>query len=334
MKRPLVISLSKVLNTLLVLGYLAVIVLGIKQYSLWQQVLDLDGESAGQLLTGLHPHALRFLIVLPVFLLARNIGAPQDLVFSIFVSLVFIFSAFFLACAVSTSLWGDNRYRHRYYAQIFVPIALLSMAMNGRIAIAMLGLSMMVCAISSRLQNPTASATRFFFAAMVAVLLMSVSSGTIMVGVGSMLFYCVIGLIHFWPRPTRSQIRSLWVGLFSVILFSPFLFVGIDKNITFFGGGLEGAVNLVNHGFGSLLPEATWLMPVFLIGGGFLAFSAVSHLHRVYAAGDVTFPFQLVVVASLGLGIFGYSTLVVAAPALFALGVVWSSRSRMTPSQA
>ncbi len=331
MKRPLVISASKVLNILLVVGYLSIVALGIKQYSLWQQVLDLDGESAGQLITALHPHALRFLIVLPVFLLARNIGAPQDLVFSLFVTIVFVLSAYYLACAVSTAIWGDNRYRHRYYAGIFLPIALLSMAMNGRIAIAILGLSILVCAISTRIRSPRQSVLKFLFAMLVALLLMAVSSGTIMVGVLSMLFFCGIGVFAHWPKPTRSQISSLWVGIGAVVCFSPFLLVSIDKNVSFFGGGLEGAVNLINHGFGSLLPEASWLMPVFILGASFLAFSALTHLTRIYHRGDVTFPFQLVVLASLGLGIFGYSTLVVAAPAAFALFVV---RSAIGPQKA
>ena len=305
---------------LLVLGFFCALVLsGFKQYSVWQQVLDLEGQDAASLVTGLHPHALRFALIFPVLLLSNQIGMEQDALFSIVILTLLASMCFLLSCSLSIIRHRMAREWPRYYWMVLAPTVGMAMVMNGRVAIAMFGLSLLILLMTSWQAGHLRSGILFLIGAAVALLFMAVSSGTIMVGVLVFMVFCLVMPFCRWPA-FRSRDLGLVVACLAILAgLAPFLGVSIQKNLDFYGGGTEGFVNMVNHGFGAFFPESPHLLIIFAVVGGYLGFRAAQYGVGLYHKQAISAPLQISVIASMFLGVFGYSTLLVAMPAVFGI---------------
>jgi hypothetical protein len=231
---------------LITMAHLAFAMAGYLDYQIWSQVEYLsqipfyDFTSAGTLL-----HAPRLLAVMPSYLLAEWWDMDSNAIYSLYVVL--------LAGATSW-VWViiQNRFvvksRHRNYLWI-TPFVLLHF-INGRFAFALFGLSLLllvIILIKLRMVRFSSALTLLFLT----MLYSSVSSGVFSVA-------CVLLLLEL-----RREIKNLLESetIFKYILKSStlfafmssllyFLYFFLLKNIDFYGGGIDGLLGMISHGFG------------------------------------------------------------------------------------
>jgi len=95
-------------------------------------------------------------------------------------------------------------------------------------------------------------------------------------------------------------------------LFAEYFFVAIDKNLSYFGGGMQGVINMLEHGMGQVfslnrLPDYFWSIIVPLLGLFVLLFFFVHKKIRPTR--------RLLLVSTVG-GFFGYTVLTLSIPLL------------------
>lgn len=274
---------------------------GIKVFAAWPQVSDLwDAEASLILLIG-HPHFFRFLATYPGFVLESHFPGTG---FSLYVALFFAFNC---------TLWDRLSRRVNGDGPSWIPwIVFLGahVAMNGRGVIAwtawLLAAGACLDMSANHIRLAVAlgkSITALFFAA--------VSTGV---------FVVVFSVIAFFGV---KRIRQGWLGLegwgffTTLVLGIPLLnlaieyfFAALDKNLSYYGGGWSGAVNMLEHGLGMLVTNGgvagllmvLALLPMLLV----MAF--------VWLVGKPASPIMILMVAALLGGIFGFTVLTLAIP--------------------
>ncbi len=133
----------------------------------------------------------------------------------------------------------------------FAPFLILPLFMNGRLVFAFLGFTIMVSNFVS-LVLKEASDVKIIVGVLAGVILTTVSSGTLIVGV---LYGCTI-LYYLFRHSEVSRlmkfISSLCLLPIGIVIFD-YSVLMINRNIQYFGGGIEGVVNMLNHGAGRFL---------------------------------------------------------------------------------
>jgi hypothetical protein len=194
-----------------------------------------------------HPHFFRYLVAYPGFLLELQ---WPDLGFGLYIALYF---------ATNVRLW---RRLLRQISLTAIPAWAWLMflgahlAMNGRGVIAWTAwlITACLCVEMYGLQTPVQS---LFRRATIALLLASVSTGVFMVVATTL----AVSYMHYRSAPTGVRIRT-WkralgyaVAIPVLYIAGDFFWVALSKNIDFYGGGLEGVVNMLSHGLGLLFVD-------------------------------------------------------------------------------
>jgi len=314
------IPIARALIQLTVVGYAIGIASGMVAFSMWTQILDL--LAAGATLTTIdfatHSHALRFTLMWPVIQLAAITGAPVDTVFSWVVGAVVLLTAHLVDR--TRSLVVDEAWRwHLGRAGTFLLFVGLSLFMNGRLSFAFLGMALLLYVLVRRgLQRASNLRTVVWFP--LVLLLASVSSGTFTVALGTMLAWVVTLLLARYPSVRLRDAVLLAPVAAGALALSPLMQLYVLKNVDFYGGGIQGFFNMLNHGPGEFIsvlgPEI--ITPLALSGlllGGFVV--AVVLTRRPAIA-----PPTVSVVVAAAVGVFGYSTLLMGLPGLVVLAGV------------
>jgi hypothetical protein len=286
---------------------------GLKRFEPWDQVLELWQASVSPLLLAVtgHPHFFRYLTAYPGFLWDE---AYPDIGFSLYIS---IFLAFNVVLWRKVSLLAAGR-----APSIAAWFAFLAahLFMNGRGVIAWT--AWLICAsLCLRLARGTASGgIKPPLLVALSCWLAAVSTGVfIVVVVGFAAFY-----LRYRRRSHGRPWRTLLLGFFAApMLFyvSQYLFLAIQKNIDFFGGGIDGVFHMLAHGLGRVL-FGSQLLAVLAVGGAAFVLLFLVMLVRLRDR-----PFspmeKLIGFAAVG-GLFGLTVLTLAVP----LALVYSGSRR------
>lgn len=197
-----------------------------------------------------HIHAVRLLVSYPGYLLSIwcNIGLDDG--FTIYIAVIF-WILYWFVIKILKILETDDK------ALLISGIFLfcLAVVMNGRIIFAYLGLTMLIYKDIRNLKGRRIPLWRTVMITVISFILGTVSSGTMMVIVAYILLMTVVKLTYLYS-PKKCLVVILWgiIGLWlsSTLFYSVFnyLLTMINKNITFFGDGFSGVVNMLNHGIG------------------------------------------------------------------------------------
>lgn len=298
--------------------YAVILLLGLKEFSLWGQITDLSGSNPFELLTQGHPHALRYMLMDPVILIADGLGGRYDSVFTAGVFFIIVVNGVLMARLANELL---NRRRHEWFvhfAPLFGVMAATSLVMNGRISISMLGITVIALAQARWMLKRISSATHLFALHSVGLWLASVSSGTFMVGLTMVFTFSLLMPVATLPTVRIRNVGLMGTGLALILIAAPIAILFVDKNVRFYGGGMTGLVGLLEHGAGNLLLKlsSTVLIafsiaaiPTLIVFAAFLA-NARIRLRR----GSPFPPLHVGVLVSLCLGVFGFSTMLVCLP--------------------
>ena len=303
------------LNLGLVMGFVGLILLKVKEYSVWDQIIEL----ARTHVSIFHPHAARFAVMFPVIFIAQMLKVKPDIVFSYTIVVVMTALSYLIARILSITVCGNLVNVRRLFPLAFVPIVILSLVMNGRIALAMLGIMLIISGQVTLESGLTKSKWSYFATQIVGTFFASVSSGSIVIAFLSVVTYNLIGPLLLWPKIRRTDLRRLSVGIFASLLVIPFVLIGLKKNIDFYGGDDAALTHILKHGFGRFFPTVPELaIGLVLVIASFAVVLWVIFLSRLRRGGMESPLLIAVLLACMG-GIFGVSTLVSCLPVVYLL---------------
>lgn len=221
-------------------------VIEIKSFHSWGQVERLWESGVDPFSILLHPHMPRYLIVYPGFLLEDHL---PGLGFSIYISIFFalnillLYKVAMLVIKLQPSLF------------VYLIFVALHYFMNGRGVIVWTAwlICIWVChKISIRNLHPSSQIGWIA----ISCLLATVSTGVFIVTVLAFSFFILRRFqLKRYISITRCLIISPVGGLLGFILINYF-FISAEKNLEYYGGGIDGIFNMLTHGAGIIFFDA------------------------------------------------------------------------------
>lgn len=291
--------------------YLSVVLLGLKEFTVWSQVtafLTPNNTTENlliieNLITMQHPHALRVLLLLPVYAISEYMSLELNYLFSIV--LVALIYCVYLLCA---SIVKDTVSRKALLPMLFF-FMIISFFMNGRIVFAIVGNTLLLYLLYRSFYTPLGFKKKklipFFI---LALWLVFVSSGSFFVFLlTTVVFFTINVLVRF------SQIRKKIFRIFSVftialIVMYPIIITFFEKNVQYYDNSIFG---MLSHGLGIYLVEYIYIMYIFFLLVIFSLPISISFLRRYNI---LVLPLSMML-SSFAVGLFGFSALLSGIPA-------------------
>ncbi|MCG9650478.1 hypothetical protein L1D24_18165 [Vibrio brasiliensis] len=292
---------------------LIVVIFGIKSFHLWEQVVILwkDDFPISNVLS--HPHGPRYLLVYPIFVVSSLLSISYNFLFSLLTAFITASMIYLNVKAIGHFLKRNlNIHEALIIGTIFISI---TMFMNGRIIFSLLGSSLFLYLISN---NPSTAKTLILTFASVA--LCSVSSGTIMI----LTFWALVYMLIFKKKSIIEHLIVLFSFMSFFFLFGPYFIRITNKNINYYGSGLEGVLNMLSHGAGKIFFIDKFylaLVTALLISLVVITFIIIALLNKFIVKKELVLLFTLLFIGLSG-GLFGFSTLAVSLPLVVILAFV------------
>lgn len=284
--------------------YWVLCVAGLIQFHLWQQVVNMWQLEVGLLEKLQFAHAVRFTLVMPIFLLAEWLGVSYDWLFSIIVPALLLAVTYFSARSVVRFEPGLSPPRQALVVLgISIFLIALSFFMNGRLMFAFTGSSILMWALLGWEENRDRVN---FIAVVCAIYLSSVSSGTFLILTFSFYFFLLVSVALRNPAICRRGVLLSYALL--LVVLNPVLSMFVFKNLEFYGGGFGAISDMLDHGFGRLVVGSNLLLPL----GGLVLLLVAAYVFRGFVRRHWILV-SLVVIYLAG-GLFGYSTALVVLP--------------------
>jgi len=313
------------LSLLVSLMPFALVASGSKTFEVWDQILDLVGSNPFELLFAGQAHALRFIIMQPCLLVAGVFRADIDLVFSWLIAGLIVILARLVAGIVA-SVSGRSSSDWIYsFPTVGISLTAISLFQNGRLIFAFVGCALMVYGQVRWYMYERRSIGMLLLGGVTALILLSVSSGSFMVGILTWLLFVLrlaVAAMQGRNAPDRKDLGVLISFAGVAIAFIPVIIIFVTKNLDYFGGGLGAVIPMLAHGPGAIFLEfmgdslVTATMALAMITA--VCLIVVSTVVRLRSAVGIVW---LPILASLLVGPFGYSTLITCMPAVLSLVV-------------
>lgn len=228
------------------------ILIGFHEFELWGQVVYLWDVKFPIHNVLLHPHGLRYFLVYPIFILSNYLSVSYDFIFSLVACLCM--SLFYYLIIINAVKLGC-RSKPKFLI-VLIMVLFVSLNMNGRLVFALLGASIFLFMAFHK-----TSPMKFYLLSIISFMLSSVSSGTISVFIIWYLYYWL-----FFREKSSIEFMFGWLFiLLSIYAIFDFVKLFVLKNINFFGGGFEGVINMLSHGFGKVfLIDETLAILIFM----------------------------------------------------------------------
>jgi len=204
----------------------------------------------------LHPvlklHFFRYLLVYPILYLSDTLSLQHQLGFGLTVCVMFHYTCRNLL-KTSQEIVGKTLSANNVLL-IVVPTLALFLSMNGRISFAFLGFSVIFFTIVKQKKSPI----KFFnliSKISFGLLLTSVSTGAMSLSV-IFLLGVAFGTLKSTFKKNGIWKRDLGLRLANPLIllaFFPLFVMSINKNLEFFGSGIQSLINMTSHGLGLYL---------------------------------------------------------------------------------
>jgi hypothetical protein len=227
----------------------------LKTFDSWGQVTRLWEGEVNPLSNLLHPHMPRYLIVYPGFLLDEY---GTGFGFSVYIAAFFAFNMLLLR---KVSLIVNRCPPSIAIYLIFVAIHFL---MNGRGVI--VWTAWLVCIwVSLKITKKISTTANQLGWIALSCLLATVSTGVFVVVSIAFLFI----ILRNFKLTRRNNVIKLYIilPLFAILIYVilEYFKIAVNKNIEYYGGGFEGAFNMLNHGIGVIFYEINDLGLIMLV---------------------------------------------------------------------
>jgi hypothetical protein len=310
-------QIKKLILLLPTLMLFLLVYLNVKEYSVWQQILDgFNDDSIAQYLENIVSHTARLILMHPIIALSNVIGVNENTMFSYVVLLLFLIINF-RVISWSKLYYGPISY---FNVSLLINFTLLVffLLMNGRNTFSFLGNALLFDAFLLIYDRK-----KIFLAFGLAVLagfFCNVSSGTFAVLTINLFLHFII---VFVKRPlSKLSIYSLGLLICAVGVYTPVLVAGFYKNLEYYD---YSVIKMLSHGYGDIIIGNLYfllvLAPVGLVLVLWLAIFILGNSLSKFLHVRLIF----FLTACFG-GLFGYSSLVGALPVLLFLTttLIWS----------
>lgn len=240
---------STLVNAAFVPAYGLALWLYDKQYSIWPQAAFLAGKEWEAIVA--HPHALRYLLVSPALIVSEVLGVTANDAFTWYVFFMVVLTARILG-RTTVLMAGQGASGTGGWPWLYLLVyGVISFFMNGRLAFAFLGLSVIMFAQVRYLVDPVSRATSTSILFIVGLLFACVSSGTLAVATGAIVLFIFAITASRFPQLRVRDVR-LGAIMFMFLIFpvGPYLAFFVRKNLGFYDGSLK---NMFSHGYGEVL---------------------------------------------------------------------------------
>ena len=268
----------------------------------------------------------RYFVVYPSILVMDRWGMRFADAFALYCAAILPMSAMVLLAVVRVWRRLDELTALAVGLGFAVLVAAIASQMNGRLIPAHIGMGIILLAQARIISNAHVGAREGLLLC-VGMVLSHMTSGT-----GLVAFAVVVAgsVLTVW----LGIDRALTLGLLWVLtaLFGPLLFSDLVKNLDYYGGGIGAVVTMLDHGPGVLLRREPWTAPLALGAGAVVLLGLWRIRARLLAIPRALWPSALAIpVTSIG-GLYGFSTLSMALPAVLVLLMSavlgWTARAR------
>jgi hypothetical protein len=268
----------------------------------------------------------RYLFTYPAVAAMDVWGLRFDYSFGLYCAAILPFEVLVLYRAGEAALKGLRTGHISRVPLIFMLATLifgLGSLMNGRLIPAQIGLATLLCA------QTTVATRRRFGADTWGLTALGLTMSQMSSGTGIVAYAQVVCGLLVVAVVTR---RAVWSVIGGLALLSgiagPFLLRSLEKNITFFGGGLDAIPGLLHHGVGGFLIDRPALLFVAVVAlvVALVWFRVVLWPRLFRRLPAIYLPAIIAILLALGGGLFGYSTLTMIFPPVFLLVTITFGR--------
>lgn len=272
-----------------------------------------------------NPHAVRLLIAYPGYILSEIFEVDIHLGFTYYG--IYLFMVLYLTA--TNIIRKVYKYKHGVnlkvkYLIVIIPFIILPFIMNGRLIAAFLGYTFLINIFIDFINDNKKMSLGCILGIFISLILTMVSSGVMTVAIAYLLLM-TYAINHRKINKKRFLKRSsIFLLFFSPIIYKIFdyLILMLNKNIVFFGGGIRGFINMLNHGVGRIFFTSDWIFYTSVITGVLiLLINASIVVHKVKRIDNRFALFLAVNIATYGL-LFGFSTGLMMVPPLIILLLV------------
>lgn len=287
------------------------IVIGFFEFNLWPQVIELHDSSVDLLDLVLHPHGMRFLLVSPIFIVSDSSGVHYDVIFTGIAPWMLLSTILLLLKQVLHFKKNISENQKKMLFVFFsILVIFLAFYMNGRILFALLGFSIvsyvLVC-------WDALGGGKKVVLIILSLFLMSVSSGTFMIGVISISLFVFYSMVK---KGLKKNILVVFLFFMGLMYSLPLLEVLVMKNIDYYGG----VYSMLDHGFGQVLTSFEPVVFWGVVSSFILALLIQIFLISFYKKYLVLL---YILMVSVSVGVFGYSALTMALIPLFIMSGIF-----------
>ena len=254
-----------------------------------------------------HVHAVRLAIVYPGVIIGRWLNKDVDYGVTLYSAMLMILIVYFML-----RMMHVNKMENRVGALFSALFVLaLSFLMNGRLIFTFFGISLLAL-YELKFREREVSVVTLEIITAICVFFTLVSSGTMMVALG----YVVLITPYRWSKAQSTNERVLLVLILLVAaipvayIFVPYVIVMLMRNVNFFGGGFQGAINVIHHGLGRFIDTENMALVLVLLFAGVIVVMANIYLFRreIIRKNHPDLPLFLLANLSIYGSVFGIST--------------------------
>jgi len=292
-------------------------------YSIWGQIMEVAGSDPLRLLQQGHTHALRLMVVLPALFVAQNSPFSADAVFGLYVGLAIVVAGYLSArsaCLAATGSLANVRY---FSTPVLLGLIFIATQMNGRIAFAFFGFSLIIGAQVAYEMGRIRSVWWLLAQSLLGLFFMSVSTGAFLIGVFTIFRLAVVPYPVNWPYASKSRLLMFVVSIGLLAALYGLISDAVFKNIEYYGGGWGGALRMLKHGLGRFLPTDTPFLLLLAVTGVAIGLPVLDWLGRKLQRHDPRGPIYMGLFFAAFGGIFGISTLMVGIPLALSVFAMW-----------
>lgn len=317
------VSVYNFVAFVIVLPLILAVLIGLKTFVVWPQITVLWGSRLG-IFEGFEvfgAHGLRYALLFPILWTAELLGISYDLLFSYVILPIVFWTGHNCIAAVKEC---NPEFRQNLLSSmiIFGSLTTVFFMMNGRIAVAFLGYSLLLRALLA-VQGRKRIDLSVGAMMLVGMILCGVSSGTLVSAIAAFLLtvFVALGVVLAQLKLNKTALVLIVTVALAFYVLGNSLFIGIAKNIEYFGG----FVQMLDHGYGRVFLDLIYGIPpwilVFLlittvmIGVSMLQMFRYPHLTAI-------------LILACGCGAFGYSTLSVALIPALVMTLLYLDRTR------
>lgn len=296
----------KYFEYLIFIIYFILILLEVKKFIIWGQITNVlvpnemlnNYEIITNLIETNHPHILRILLIVPFYAISEYISIDLELFFSITL-MMFIFILYYLHLKILNSIVSREKL---FFILLF--FLGLSFLMHGRIMFSILGNTILLFLLyKSFYSSYKIGKFKFLVLFIIALWFVSVSSGTFIVFLLTILIFYTIQALIKLPYISKELLFSFSMFLLLILLISPIIMVFVEKNLNYYDGSI---VNMLSHGAGRYLIDYFYIvLPLLML---FILFLPI-FLRYLKKYRILILPASMII-SSLVVGLFGFSSLV------------------------